>query len=107
MGYQVWVANLNDKNGDPDMSTLFNLQPAAQVDGQESWKTNLFGVGTETDKGKRYWIYVFLVPDSVGSVLENVRLPEDWGVSLDGPIEDVAVVTRIPVERTAADTCPP
>ncbi|MGW2636515.1 hypothetical protein [Streptomyces sp. NPDC001348] len=106
-GFQIWVANLNDKGGEADTRGLFNLRGADQV-GAGEWQVSPFGVGADSDAGKNFWIYVYLLPDSAGSIIKNLRRPtkdEEWRPSLNAPIAGVDPIAKIPVQRTGDDTC--
>ncbi|WP_405880350.1 hypothetical protein OG762_18080 [Streptomyces sp. NBC_01136] len=107
-GYQIWAANLNDQGGAPDTQGLFNLRRATQGEGERDWRTDAFGVGSTEAAGKNFWIYVYLLPDFAGSIVENLIKPEKdkgWHPSLSAPIAGVAPFDKIPVQRTADKTC--
>ncbi|MFK0123408.1 hypothetical protein ACIQSP_08845 [Streptomyces nigra] len=107
-GYQIWVANLNDQDGAANTTGLFNLRRATQMQGDGEWRTEPFGVGGDSDAGKNFWVYVYLLPESAGSIVENLIRPDKddgWRPSLSAPITGVAPLTRIPVQRTAENTC--
>ncbi|WP_329598031.1 hypothetical protein OIE43_21895 [Streptomyces pseudovenezuelae] len=106
-GLQIWVANLNDKDGEADTTGLFNLRQAEQ-EGVSEWRVSPFGVGTDSDAGKNFWIYVYLLPDSAGSIIENLRRPakdEGWRPSLNAPIAGLDPIDKIRVQRSGDDTC--
>ncbi|MFD9938340.1 hypothetical protein ACFWZ6_34995 [Streptomyces massasporeus] len=103
-GYQVWAAHLRDREGVADTTGLYNLHRASEANDGE-WSTGLFGVGTDADVGKDFWIYVYLVPDSVGSVVENLIKPEGWNPSLSAPIVDTDPFAEIPIHRVREQTC--
>ncbi|WP_159403812.1 hypothetical protein [Streptomyces sp. NRRL S-646] len=106
-GYQIWVANLNDQGGKPDTFGLFNLRRATQ-EGVSEWTVSPFGVGADSDVGKNFWIFVYLLPESAGSMIGNLRLPDKdpgWRPSLNAPISGVDPIDKIPVQRTADHTC--
>ncbi|MFF1845238.1 hypothetical protein ACFVW9_26515 [Streptomyces sp. NPDC058217] len=107
-GHQIWVANLNDQGGAANTTGLFNLRRATQIDGDDQWKTDPFGVGGDLAAGKNFWIYVYLLPESAGSVVENLISPksdEGWRPSLSAPIAGLAPFDEIPVQRTGENTC--
>lgn len=106
-GYQVWVANLNDHEGIADRKALFNLRRVTHEGGGE-WSTDRFGVGTKSDVRKNFWIFVYLLPDSVGSVLDNLIKPAkdpDYNPSLSAPITGFEPFAEVPVLRIAKETC--
>ncbi|MFJ1876859.1 hypothetical protein [Streptomyces chartreusis] len=103
-GWEVWAANLNDVNGSPDTSMLFHLSKAPHVSG-DAWTTNPFPVGNEAPASSKFWIFVFLVPESASSVLESADLPDGWSVSLRAHISGSTTLARIPVERAAGTKC--
>jgi hypothetical protein len=103
-GYRVWVANLNDMDGEPDMSEFFSFQPV-HSGGPDEWETNPFSVGSAKPTDPNFWINVYLVPDSVDSVLSGVVLPKGWAVSLRGPIKGSYLIAEIPVVRDGSGTC--
>jgi hypothetical protein len=106
-GYQIWVANLADANGQPDTSALWNLNHGNQGQGATRWTTELFGVGDLKDRGA-HWVQVYLIPESASSALEN-RAPTENGkpvINLTAPIIGSALVDSIRVTRTGERTCP-
>ncbi|MFE0580405.1 hypothetical protein [Streptomyces sp. NPDC058874] len=103
-GHGLWVTNTYDADGAPGLNGLSNLQRAVQVKGEAAWQTATFGVGEdERDDGKRFWIYVFLLPASADSALTNLNAGPAPG--LKGPVEGATEVGRYPVERNANLTC--
>jgi hypothetical protein len=72
-GYQLWVANNFDIDGEADPANLYNLQRVVQTTGQATWHTPVFGVGEgQKHKGTYFWIHVFLLPRSSDTVLQNL-----------------------------------
>jgi hypothetical protein len=108
-GFQVWVANLNDQGGKPATSALYNLRQATPpLEGEADWTTGAFGVGGASDGGKTFWIYVYLLPNSAGSIIENIIMPAKdpgWRPSLKAPIAGLKPFDKIFVQRTSEDTC--
>jgi hypothetical protein len=107
-GFQIWVANLNDQDGTANTSGLFNLRRATQVQGDSEWRTDPFGVGANSAAGRNFWVYVYLLPESAGSIVENLIRPDKdngWRPSLSAPITGVAPIDKIPVQRTGENTC--
>lgn len=107
-GFQVWVANLNDHGGKAEVGGLHNLRRATRAEGETDWRAGPFGVGVDSDEGKNFWIYVYLLPDSAGSAIEGMIKPAKdphWRPSLKTPITGSKVISRIPVQRTAENTC--
>ncbi|MGW2584747.1 hypothetical protein ACWCYZ_26055 [Streptomyces virginiae] len=103
-GYGLWVANTYDADGAPSLNGLFNIQRAPQSKGETTWQTALFGVGADKrDDGKRFWIYVFLLPPTADSAL--TKLSAGPAPGLTGPVEGATEVGRYAVERNANLTC--
>ncbi|MFJ5547775.1 hypothetical protein [Streptomyces sp. NPDC093225] len=103
-GYGLWVTNTYDADGAPALNGLSNLQRAPQVEGETDWQTATFGVGADKrDDGKRFWIYVFLLPPSADSALTKLNAGPAPG--LTGPVEGATEVGRYAVERNANLTC--
>lgn len=103
-GFHIWVANLNDKDGEPDTSELFSFQTIHPT-GPNAWATNPFAVGVPDPTDPNFWINVYLVPDSVDSVLANIALPKSYSVSLKAPIRGAYLIAQIPVVRNSSKIC--
>ncbi|MFJ5217182.1 hypothetical protein ACIP98_20970 [Streptomyces sp. NPDC088354] len=67
---QVWVTNLNatsdGQEAEADTTKGFlNWRAAHRVPGTErDWETGRFGIGSADDAGKRFYVYVYVVPKS-------------------------------------------
>ncbi|MEU3342552.1 hypothetical protein [Streptomyces sp. NPDC006668] len=104
-GWDIWAANLNDINGRPDTSEFFHWTKAPHPSGDNEWTTPPFPVGFKDSPSSHFWIFVYLVPQAAGSVIDNVELPKDWSVTLRAPISGSIPLAKTPVERATTAKC--
>lgn len=104
-GFQVWVMHRNGDKDGPTGELYFNVRQGNPKEGTNKWATDQFTVGSKSDVGKYFWIFLYLVPDSAGNVLRTLNDAPTLNVTPAGPPFNARLITTIPVIKND-NICP-
>ncbi|UUU34191.1 hypothetical protein JIX56_32555 [Streptomyces sp. CA-210063] len=101
-GSGVWVGHTNGTARRANDDVFYNVRHSQVEPGENEWYTEEFTVGSGSkDIGAHFYIFVYLVPDSVGDILDTLKDPP----TLTAPPSKSQLVTKIRVKKIKGE-CP-